>query len=45
MASIAAESSEVKVGDMIFIPAGIYHGMKRTRSTTWLNIRFPEHRN
>ena len=35
----------VKVGDVIFIPAGIYHGMKETRSTTWLNIRFPEHRN
>jgi mannose-6-phosphate isomerase-like protein (cupin superfamily) len=36
---------EVKVGDVIFIPAGIHHGMKNTRSTTWLNIRFPEHRN
>jgi mannose-6-phosphate isomerase-like protein (cupin superfamily) len=36
---------QVKVGDVIFIPAGIYHGMKETRSTTWLNIRFPEHRN
>ena len=36
---------QVKVGDVIFIPAGIYHGMKDTRSTTWLNIRFPEHRN
>lgn len=36
---------EVKVGDMIFIPAGIHHGMKNTRLTTWLNIRFPEHRN
>lgn len=35
----------VGVGDVIFIPAGIYHGMKETRSTTWLNIRFPEHRN
>ena len=35
----------VKVGDVIFIPAGIYHGMKETRSTTWLNIRVPEHRN
>ena len=35
----------VKVGDVIFIPAGIHHGMKDTRSTTWLNIRFPEHRN
>jgi mannose-6-phosphate isomerase-like protein (cupin superfamily) len=36
---------QVKVGDVIFIPAGIHHGMKDTRSTTWLNIRFPEHRN
>ena len=36
---------QVKVGDVIFIPAGIYHGMKESRSTTWLNIRFPEHRN
>jgi mannose-6-phosphate isomerase-like protein (cupin superfamily) len=36
---------QVKVGDVIFIPAGIHHGMKNTRSTTWLNIRFPEHRN
>jgi hypothetical protein len=35
----------VKVGDVIFIPAGIYHGMKDTRATTWLNIRFAEHRN
>jgi mannose-6-phosphate isomerase-like protein (cupin superfamily) len=36
---------QVKVGDVIFIPAGIHHGMKDARSTTWLNIRFPEHRN
>ncbi len=36
---------QVKVGDVIFIPAGIHHGMKDTRSTTWLNIRFPEQRN
>jgi mannose-6-phosphate isomerase-like protein (cupin superfamily) len=36
---------QVKVGDVIFIPAGIHHGMKDTRLTTWLNIRFPEHRN
>jgi len=36
---------QVKVGDVVFIPAGIYHGMKDTRLTTWLNIRFPEHRN
>jgi mannose-6-phosphate isomerase-like protein (cupin superfamily) len=36
---------QVKVGDVVFIPAGIHHGMKDTRLTTWLNIRFPEHRN
>jgi mannose-6-phosphate isomerase-like protein (cupin superfamily) len=36
---------QVEVGDVIFIPAGIHHGMKDTRLTTWLNIRFPEHRN
>lgn len=36
---------EVKVGDVVFIPAGIHHGFKNTRSATWLNIRFPEHRN
>jgi hypothetical protein len=35
----------IGVGDVIFIPAGIHHGMKETRSITWLNIRFPEHRN
>jgi mannose-6-phosphate isomerase-like protein (cupin superfamily) len=36
---------EIGVGDVIFIPAGIHHGMRDTRSITWLNIRFPEHRN
>ena len=36
---------QVGVGDVIFIPAGIHQGMKDTRLTTWLNIRFPEHRN
>jgi len=35
----------IGVGDVIFIPAGLHHGMKDTRSITWLNIRFPEHRN
>ncbi len=35
----------IKVGDMIFIPAGIHHGIKETDGITWLNIRFPEHRN
>jgi mannose-6-phosphate isomerase-like protein (cupin superfamily) len=36
---------QVKVGDVIFIPAGIYHGFRNSPSATWLNIRFPEHRN
>jgi mannose-6-phosphate isomerase-like protein (cupin superfamily) len=36
---------EIGVGDLVFIPAGIHHGIKETRSLTWLNIRFPEHRN
>jgi mannose-6-phosphate isomerase-like protein (cupin superfamily) len=36
---------QIKVGDVIFIPAGIYHGVKNTKECTWLNIRFPEHRN
>lgn len=36
----------VGVGDVVFIPAGIHHGFKETRpAVTWLNIRFPEHRN
>jgi mannose-6-phosphate isomerase-like protein (cupin superfamily) len=36
---------QIKVGDVVFIPAGIYHGVKNTPEVTWLNIRFPEHRN
>jgi mannose-6-phosphate isomerase-like protein (cupin superfamily) len=35
----------ITVGDLIFIPAGMPHGLKETRSITFLNIRFPEHRN
>jgi mannose-6-phosphate isomerase-like protein (cupin superfamily) len=35
----------IGVGDLIYIPAGIPHGMKETVGITWLNIRFPEHRN
>ena len=31
----------INVGDLIFIPAGVPHGMKETTSITWLNIRFP----
>ena len=39
------EERFITSGDLIFIPAGVPHGMKETRSITWLNIRFPEHRN
>ena len=39
------EERFITAGDLIFIPAGVPHGMKETRSITWLNIRFPEHRN
>lgn len=37
----------ISMGDLIFIPAGVPHGMKEASSITctWLNIRFPEHRN
>ncbi len=42
---VGGEEQFVSVGDLVFIPAGIPHGMKETRSMTWLNIRFPEHRN
>jgi mannose-6-phosphate isomerase-like protein (cupin superfamily) len=35
----------IGVGDLIFIPAGMPHGIKESVSITWLNIRFPEHRN
>ena len=39
------EERFIGVGDLIFIPAGMPHGIKETDSITWLNIRFPEHRN
>jgi mannose-6-phosphate isomerase-like protein (cupin superfamily) len=35
----------IEVGDVLFIPAGMPHGMKETSLITFLNIRFPEHRN
>ncbi len=35
----------ISVGDMVFIPAGVPHGIKETSAITWFNIRFPEHRN
>ena len=35
----------ISVGDMMYIPAGVPHGIKETTAMTWFNIRFPEHRN
>lgn len=42
---IGGDERVISAGDLIFIPAGVPHGMKETDSITWLNIRFPEHRN
>jgi len=39
------EERLIGVGDLVYIPAGIPHGMKETVGITWFNIRFPEHRN
>jgi len=39
------EERYIGVGDLVYIPAGVPHGIKETDSITWLNIRFPEHRN
>ena len=30
----------IKPGDVVFIPAGLSHGVKDTSGITWLNIRF-----
>jgi mannose-6-phosphate isomerase-like protein (cupin superfamily) len=30
----------IKTGDVVFIPAGVPHGVKESKSITWLNIRF-----
>jgi mannose-6-phosphate isomerase-like protein (cupin superfamily) len=30
----------IKAGDVIFIPAGVPHGVRESKSITWLNIRF-----
>ncbi|MBQ12831.1 MAG: hypothetical protein QGG67_14135 [Gammaproteobacteria bacterium] len=35
----------ISVGDMVYIPAGLPHGIKEASAITWFNIRFPEHRN
>jgi mannose-6-phosphate isomerase-like protein (cupin superfamily) len=31
---------EIKAGDLVFIPPGVPHGIKRAESITYLNIRF-----
>jgi mannose-6-phosphate isomerase-like protein (cupin superfamily) len=30
----------IKTGDVIYIPAGVPHGVKESQSITWLNVRF-----
>jgi mannose-6-phosphate isomerase-like protein (cupin superfamily) len=30
----------IKAGDLVFIPAGVPHGVRESKSITWLNIRF-----
>lgn len=30
----------IRTGDVVFIPAGLSHGVKETKGITWLNIRF-----
>ena len=39
------EEQIVEAGDIIYIPAGLSHGIKEAELITWFNIRFPEHRN
>ena len=31
---------EIKPGDLVFIPPGVPHGIKQSKSITYLNIRF-----
>jgi mannose-6-phosphate isomerase-like protein (cupin superfamily) len=31
---------EIKTGDLVFIPPGVPHGIKQSKSITYLNIRF-----
>jgi len=42
---VGTEEFTVGVGDLVFIPAGIPHGVKESKLLTFFNIRFPEHRN
>ncbi|MBM63509.1 MAG: hypothetical protein CL484_11235 [Acidobacteria bacterium] len=30
----------ISAGDLIFIPAGVAHGIRDTKGITWFNIRF-----
>jgi mannose-6-phosphate isomerase-like protein (cupin superfamily) len=39
------EEQIIEAGDIIYIPAGLSHGIKEAELITWFNIRFPEHRN
>ncbi|NKB33903.1 MAG: hypothetical protein GKR91_12465 [Pseudomonadales bacterium] len=39
------EEQFIEVGDMVYIPAGMPHGIRESSLITWFNIRFPEHRN
>ncbi|MCE2540024.1 MAG: hypothetical protein J4G16_06440 [Acidobacteria bacterium] len=34
------EEREIGIGDLIFIPAGVPHGIRETDGITWFNIRF-----
>lgn len=34
------EERTIKAGDLVFIPAGVPHGIKETESIVYLNIRF-----
>lgn len=42
---VGGDERFITVGDLVFIPAGVPHGIKEASAITFLNIRFPEHRN
>lgn len=35
----------IEAGDIVYIPAGLSHGVREAELITWFNVRFPEHRN
>jgi len=39
------EEQFIETGDIVYIPAGLSHGIRQSELITWFNIRFPEHRN